>query len=65
MTRGVEEVSKQSILTDRHRKFLDDLRDSGKCNMIAAGSYVQREFGVSGYEAKDIILTWMRGVDNG
>ena len=39
--------------------YLVTLRDSGVTNMLAAGPYLQREFGLSRYEAKDILLEWI------
>ena len=39
--------------------YLVTLRDSGVINMFGAGPYLQREFGLSRYEAKDILLEWI------
>lgn len=39
--------------------FLDVLRSSGATNMFGAASYIQEEFGVSKYQAKDFLLEWM------
>ena len=38
--------------------YLVSLRDSGVTNMMGAGAYLQRHFGLSRYEAKDILLEW-------
>ena len=38
--------------------YLVTLRDSGVTNMWAAGPYLQRQFGLSRYEARDILLEW-------
>jgi len=38
--------------------YLVSLRDSGVTNMMGAGPYLEREFGLSRYEAKDILLEW-------
>ena len=38
--------------------YLVTLRDSGVTNMMGAGAYLQRDFGLSRYEAKDILLEW-------
>ena len=40
--------------------FLDELRDSGITNMFGAGPYLEREFGLTRYQAKDILLEWMQ-----
>ena len=39
--------------------YLVSLRDSGVTNMMGAGAYLQREFGLSRYEAKWILLEWI------
>ena len=40
--------------------FLDNLRDSGVCNMFGSGIYLQEMFAVNRIEAKAIVLEWMR-----
>ena len=40
-------------------EYLDALRDSGVTNMFGAGPYLQEAFGLSRYEAKDVVLAWM------
>jgi hypothetical protein len=40
--------------------FLDDLRESGDINMFGAAPYVEREFGVSRYDARDLVKNWMQ-----
>jgi len=39
--------------------FLDDLRESGACNMFGSGMYLQEVFGLDRYEAKEVVLEWM------
>lgn len=39
--------------------FLDDLRESGACNMFGSGIYLQEMFGIDRFEAKEIVLEWM------
>ena len=39
--------------------YLVSLRDSGITNMLAAGPYLQREFGLTKREASDILLEWI------
>lgn len=41
-------------------KFLDSVRDSGKINMFGAAPYLQEVFNLNRYEAKDILLEWMK-----
>jgi len=44
-----------------HFEFLDELRESGRTNMMDAGRYLRREFGMDRNEARKIVLRWMRG----
>jgi hypothetical protein len=39
--------------------YLDGIRDSGIVNMFGAAPYLQDAFGLSRYDAKDILLEWM------
>ena len=40
--------------------FLDDLRESGAINMFGAAPYVAETFGVSRYDARDLVKNWMQ-----
>jgi hypothetical protein len=40
-------------------QYLDNLRESGQVNMFGSGAYLQSAFGLSRYEAKDVVLEWM------
>jgi hypothetical protein len=46
-------------MTVEHKRFLDDLRESGDTNMFGAAPYVQEEFGVTRAEARAIVSAWM------
>lgn len=46
-------------MNEKHKQFLDDLRESGETNMFGASPYVQEEFGVDRKEARAIVLEWM------
>jgi len=39
--------------------YLDNIRESGAINMFGAAPYLQDAFGLSRYDAKDILLEWM------
>tara|TARA_R100000781_G_C4024568_1_gene108356 strand:- start:316 stop:549 length:234 start_codon:yes stop_codon:yes gene_type:complete len=41
-------------------EFLDELRESGRTNMMGAGPYLRREFGMDRNEARKVLLRWMR-----
>ena len=45
----------------KYFEFLNVLRESGVTNMFGAGPYLQQEFGLDRYEARDILLEWMQG----
>ena len=45
---------------DEYFAYLDDLRESGVTNMFGASPYLQEEFGLDRYEARDILLQWMQ-----
>jgi len=40
--------------------FLDEIRDSGSINMFGAAPYLEDMFGLTRYEAKDILIEWMQ-----
>ena len=44
--------------------YLDELRESGTCNMFGSGSYVESNFGISKNEAQVFVLGWMKAVEN-
>ena len=46
-------------LQEKVNVFLDDLRESGAINMFGAAPYVADAFGVSKYEARDLVINWM------
>ena len=40
-------------------EYLDNLRESGICNMFESPNHVQKEFGLDRYESRDIVKEWM------
>lgn len=42
-----------------HFTYLDNLRDSGKTNMFAAGNYLVRDRGLSDADANHVLGLWM------
>jgi hypothetical protein len=46
-------------LQEKVNLFLDKLRESGAINMFGAAPYVSEAFGVSKYEARDLVKNWM------
>jgi hypothetical protein len=47
-------------LQEKVNLFLDKLRESGSINMFGAAPYVSEAFGVSKYEARDLVKNWMK-----
>lgn len=43
--------------------YLDALRESGITNMFGASPYIEDKFGVSGKEARRLLLEWMETFD--
>ena len=46
-------------------EYLNALRDSCRVNMMGAGVYLQRDFGLSRYEAKAAVLQWIKTFKQG
>ena len=44
----------------QYYQYLDMLRESGITNMFGAGKFLEYEFGVNRYEARNIVLAWMK-----
>lgn len=47
-------------MKNEYYEYLDALRESGVVNMFGAGAYLEHQFGLSRYEAKDILIAWMK-----
>jgi hypothetical protein len=50
-------------LTEEHKEFLIDLRDSGVTNMWGATPYIEARFNITRKEASDILLQWIKSFD--
>lgn len=50
--------------TEEHKKFLEELRDSGVTNMYGAGSYLSEEFDLTDKEAGEYLIFWMKSFDD-
>lgn len=44
---------------NEYYRYLDKLRKSGVINMMGAGVYLQRDFGLSRVEARAVLKSWM------
>ena len=47
-------------MTKEQKKYLDELRESGRTNMFGAGQYLQAKFGLEKREAREVLAEWMR-----
>lgn len=47
------------MLTQEHHDYLCWLRDTGETNMWGATPYIEREFGVTHKQAKQILVEWI------
>ena len=46
-------------MNEKHKEFLERLRDSGSINMFGAGYYLERRFKITEKEACKILTEWM------
>lgn len=53
-------VERPEVVTDGMLGFLDELRESGKVNMLGAGPYLQEEYLLSKIEARSVLKYWMK-----
>ncbi len=54
-----EIVERPSEVEDEHLEYLDDLRESGVCNMFGAAGYLEEDFGLDRKAAYKILTYWM------
>jgi hypothetical protein len=47
-------------MKDEMFDFLDAVRESGAVNMFEGAKLIQYEYGLSRYEARDILVEWMK-----
>lgn len=40
--------------------YLTELRNSGETNMFLAAPYLMEEFGLDKYEARQVLVTWIK-----
>lgn len=40
-------------------EYLDDLRESGETNLLAAAPYLRDQFGLTKQESRDVLFHWM------
>ena len=58
-------VAKEKDMEQKINAYLTALRDSGKVNMMGATPYLQRDFGMTRYEARDALLHWINTFKQG
>lgn len=50
-------------MKNKHKEYLDKLRESGEVNMFGARSYLMQEFGLDRKEAGEILSEWMKSFE--
>lgn len=45
---------------EEYFEYLNVLRESGVTNMFGAGPYLERKFGLSKKEAREVLTAWMK-----
>ena len=53
-------MEKPEFAKSEHFEYLLQLRDSAAINMMGAVPYLVRDFGLTKYQAKDILFYWMK-----
>jgi hypothetical protein len=52
-------MERPNFVTDKHLKYLDTLRKSGRTNMLGASLYVQARFNLDDKKSREILTYWM------
>jgi len=58
-------MTETKVMTEAHKEFLDELRESGVTNMFGAPAFVEEAFDVSKKEARAIVSEWMASFTRG
>ena len=53
-------IEKPEGLTEDHLEYLDELRGTGRTNMLGAGVYLEGRFGIDYPTAKAFLAYWMK-----
>lgn len=63
----IADKMKEAYMTDKQVifEFLEDLRSSGKINMMASVPYIEHTFQLTRIEARDILIEWMESKKKG
>jgi hypothetical protein len=60
-----EKARRPTFVTDEHLQYLDNLRESGECNMFGARPYLTNEFpDLDIIQAMSVLNYWMETFDN-
>jgi len=49
---------------ERYFRYLDELRDSAKTNMLTAAPYLTARFGLPKAKARKVLLAWIASFDD-
>lgn len=51
--------ARPDFVTDEHLDYLDELRESAVTNMVGAGPWLERDFGLDRDTARKVLRYWM------
>jgi len=57
--------TRPDFVTDEMLEYMDNIRVGGSINPLAAGPEVRNEFGLTRYEARDMISYWAKTFGKG
>lgn len=49
-----------TVLTQEHKDYLEELRDSGQTNMWGATPYLEARFNLTHKEAGEVLVAWIQ-----
>lgn len=55
--------TEDSTMFPEHKQFLDQLRESGVCNMFESPQLLMRQFGLSRQQAMQVFKEWTKGFE--
>jgi uncharacterized protein YciI len=59
-----ETTERPEVVEDEHLKYLDDLRDSGKINMMGARNHLANEFVLGRTDSRTVHTYWIKTFGN-
>lgn len=57
-------MEEKYLMPDEYDIYLEGLRRSGATNMYGASRYLEYEFSLDKYEAREILASWMKNYEH-